>query len=74
VAGLVMVGLAALVLAILAVVTVKSKILPKLPFILLVAGLVFLPYLLWGLGILPNYWLAQALVGGLLAASLILIK
>ncbi len=71
-----LIGSAVLTIALLVggVLTLRMRILPKAPVALLVAVVVLLPYLLWGLAILPLYWMALVLAVGLAAAAVILVK
>lgn len=63
VAGLLVTGIWALVFTVGAAAALKSGLLARLPVALLGALLLFLPYVLWGMGVLPSYWMAQALAG-----------
>lgn len=73
-AGLIVSAALVLALVIGAVVARRGAILPKLPVALLVAVVTLLPYILWALGILPDYWIATFLAVGLGLAAAIWVK
>jgi len=73
-AGLIVSAGLALALVIGAVVARRGALLPKLPVALLVAVVVLLPYILWALGILPDYWYAAILAVGLALVAALWVK
>ena len=72
--GLIVTGVLALALLIGAAVNLKLTALRRLPLALLAAVLVALPYLLWALGVLPNYWYSLALAAAVMVVFVILGK
>ncbi|HMN63134.1 MAG TPA: hypothetical protein PJ988_22395, partial [Anaerolinea sp.] len=74
VAGLIVSAALVLALVIGAVVARRGALLLKLPVALLVAIVTLLPYVLWALGILPDYWYAIILAVGLGLAAAIWVK
>ena len=72
--GLIVTGVLALAMLIGAAVNLKLKALRRLPIALLAAVLVALPYLLWALGVLPNYWLALGLAAAVIVGAIILVR
>jgi hypothetical protein len=46
-------------------------ILMRLPFVLLIAPILILPYLLWAMNVIPSYWMAQAAAGGVALITIV---